>query len=254
MDVDEGKYASSSATTASGICNRRGWYLLVVLVHAYLFYLGMIIVDEDEEGDRCSESIEVKNKGLVNLSVEVSKNTQKQRSTAMRLFEKFVVFLGRSMDDLSTKDINFELLGLFGDYMFKYATRLTKAAPAMSYMSDVKGELETLFKTSVFSSNPLRYSRLRHQLEQKFVRRLEAEKKPLTKKASGVGEEALFFASEVLFDGVVVSNLKRRFGNRLLLLLARALAGRISEVRNLSFFQFEYSVTMSCFVVRFFGF
>jgi hypothetical protein len=181
-----------------------------------LDFLGRVILDEDEVAGISDVVFETNlsgNKGLVNLSDEVSKNTKKQHSTAWRLFENFVVFVGKRVEDLCVHDITFELLGLFGDYMFKYATRLTKSAPALSYMSDVKGDLETMFKTTVYSSQPLKYSKLRNKLKLKFNNRLEAEGKPLSKKATGVGEEALFFASEVLFDGVVVTNAKKRFGN-----------------------------------------
>ena len=150
---------------------------------------------------------------------------------------------------LKKKDVTMEILGKFGSYMFRNCETLNKASPALAYMSHVKSKLIEVFKTDIFDKNPKGYQRLRNKMKEDFDNR--QLKKPV-KKADGVGEEALLFASEILFDNTRggFGSIERRFGNRLLLLMSRALVGRISEVRELKFEQFKYCIKAQCIMVR----
>jgi hypothetical protein len=190
--------------------------------------------------------------GLVDYSQKKALNTSLKEKTALNLFDKFLLFVNdTSMAKLKKKDVTLELLGKFGSYMFQNCASLKKSSPALAYMSHVKSKLIEVFKTDVFDKNPKGYQRLRNKMQEDFDDRQLKKGNSTVKKADGVGEEALLFASEILFDNTTgdFGSVEKRFGNRLLLLLSRALVGRISEVRELKFEQFKYCSKAQCAVV-----
>lgn len=215
---------------------------------------------EEVEEDDLMEELILENavsisgqKTLIDYSQKKAVNTSLKENTALNLFDKFLLFVNDTcLDKLKKKDVTMELLGRFGSYMFQNCETLNKASPALAYMSHVKTKLTEVFKTDVFDKNPQGYQRLRNKMKEDFDDRQLKKGKPTVKKADGVGEEALLFASEILFDNTRggFGSVERRFGNRLLLLMSRALVGRISEVRELKFEQFKYCSKAQCIMVR----
>jgi hypothetical protein len=184
----------------------------------------------------------------------VSTSTTKQRLSALKTFEEFLKFVNKtSFDKLQRHEVDICLLGKFADYIFTHRKTMKKAATVSATLSHVKYELNEKFK-SVFDDSTSAYRRLRDQIKKRYRSKRTAEGLASADCATAVFEEDLRFMGEVLHD---MNN--TRVGNSLsnevracfhfLLVMDRVLAGRISEVRNITYDQMRYNNKKNVFVV-----
>jgi hypothetical protein len=185
----------------------------------------------------------------------VSDSASKQRTSALKTFEEVLKFVNKTnFKALQRHEVDISLLGKLADYIFTRRKSVKKSATALAILSHVKSELDEKFKPSVFIDSLSSYTRLREQVRKRYKSKRSSEGLASADCAKAVFEDDLRFMGEVLHD---MNN--TRVGNSLsnevracfhfLLVMDRVLAGRISEVRNITYQQMMYNSRSNVFVV-----
>ncbi len=150
-------------------------------------------------------------------------------------FKKFVSYLTyqrdrnltvlTSIDDLTAENATKELVGKFGDWLYKVA-KVNKPGTCLTYLTQLKVYIELKFPTNEVSISKKWYTELRAKIFEYYLHASQTTGKSLSDHAKPMCESDLLYCCETLF----VNDSREDIHDRHLLIYQFQCLGRITEV------------------------